>query len=105
MGKNCVIDGDTFVLDGKAVRIVDIETPAAANPECEREAMLAQKAARRLQQLLNAGPLELVAAARDEDVYGRKQRTLLRNGRSLGDMLIAEGLARPRGDAKKSWCA
>ena len=102
---NCVIDGDTFVLNGKAVRVADIDTPEAGDPKCRREAELARKATRRLQQLLNAGPLTLVAQSRDEDVYGRKLRTLMRDGRSIGDTLIAEGLARRWTGSKKSWCA
>src|SRR5437762_4160411 len=41
---------------------------------------------------------------RDEDRYGRKLRTVERNGRSLGEILIAEGLARRWGGARHSWC-
>jgi micrococcal nuclease len=104
-GGNCVIDGDTFVLNGKAIRVADIDTPESGDPKCRREAMLAEKATRRLQQLLNAGPLELRATSRDQDIYGRKLRTVHRDGRSIGDTLIAEGLARRWTGAKKSWCA
>lgn len=104
-GGNCVIDGDTFVLNGKAIRVADIDTPETNDPKCQREAMLAKRATQRLQQLLNAGPLELRAMARDEDVYGRKLRTVHRDGRSIAETLIAEGLAHRWTGAKKSWCA
>lgn len=104
-GGNCVIDGDTFVLDGKAIRVADIDTPETNDPKCQREAMLAKRATQRLQQLLNAGPLELRATARDEDVYGRKLRTVHRDGRSIAETLIAEGLAHRWTGSKKSWCA
>lgn len=41
--------------------------------------------------------------SRDEDRYGRKLRVLVRNGRSLGDILVSEGLAwRERGEAEGS---
>ncbi|MFH1797257.1 MAG: thermonuclease family protein [Pseudomonadota bacterium] len=103
-GRNCVVDGDTFVLNGKAVRVADIDTPEAGNPKCRREAELAAKATRRLRELLNAGPLDLVALSRDEDIYGRKLRTVMRDGRSIGDTLIAEGLARRWTGSKRSWC-
>lgn len=103
-GRNCVIDADTFVLNGKAYRVADIEVPLAADPKCMREAMLADKAKQRLKALLNAGPLELRAAGPDEDVYGRKLRTLHRDGRSLGATLISEGLARPAGGGR-GWCS
>ena len=102
-GKNCVIDADTFVLNGKAYRVADIEVPLAADPKCRREAMLADRAKQRLKALLNAGPLELRAAGPDEDVYGRKLRTIHRDGRSLGAVLVSEGLARPAGGGK-GWC-
>jgi micrococcal nuclease len=35
-----------------------------------------------------------VRNGRDEDRYGRKLRVVVRDGRSIGDMLVAEGLAR-----------
>ena len=96
-------DADTFVLNGKAYRVADIEVPLSADPKCRREAMLADRAKQRLKALLNAGPLELRGAGPDEDVYGRKLRTLHRDGRSLGATLISEGLARPAG-GNKGWC-
>jgi len=104
-GSNCVVDGDTFVLNGKAIRVADIDTPESGEPKCQREAMLAAKAKRRLKELLNAGPIELRAIARDEDIYGRKLRTVHRDDRSLGDMLISEGLAHKWIGRKQSWCA
>lgn len=104
-GPNCVVDGDTFVLNGKAIRVADIDTPEAGQPKCQREAMLAARAKERLQQLLNAGPIELRAISRDQDIYGRKLRTVHRDGRSLGDTLISEGLARRWIGRKQSWCA
>jgi endonuclease YncB( thermonuclease family) len=57
-----------------------------------------------LQALLNAGPFTLVAATRDQDQYGRKLRTVSRGGRSLGDVLVAEGLARRWNGPRGSWC-
>jgi len=102
--RGCVIDGDTFVLDGKAIRVAGIEVPESGSPECAREAALADRARQRLKQLLNAGPVELVAGSEDRDVYGRKQRAVLRDGRPLAETLIAEGLARPASAARKGWC-
>ncbi|MGE3306913.1 MAG: thermonuclease family protein, partial [Rhizobiaceae bacterium] len=36
--------------------------------------------------------------------YGRLLRTVHRNDHSLGDTLIAEGLARPYDGGRRSWC-
>ena len=60
----------------------------------------------RLRGLLSAGAFEIrQAGLRDEDRYGRKLRTVHRDGRSLGDVLVAEGLARERGGRREPWCS
>ena len=55
-------------------------------------------------ELLAAGPFELSPVDRDEDRYGRKLRVVTRNGRSLGDQLVAEGLARTWTGRREPWC-
>jgi micrococcal nuclease len=102
--ENCVIDGDTIRYGGTKIRLEDIDAPEVSSPKCASEAALGRQATRRLVELLNAGPFELVSGGRDEDRYGRKLRVIERNGRSVGDMLIAEGLARPWDGARRSWC-
>jgi micrococcal nuclease len=103
-GENCVIDGDTFRLDGASIRIADIDTPESRNAQCAAEKALAERATARLQQLLNAGPFVLADYERDTDRYGRKLRIVTRNGKSLGGVLVAEGLARRWDGARHSWC-
>lgn len=103
-GRNCVVDGDTFWADGAKIRIADIDTPETHPPRCAEEAELGARATRRLQALLNQGPFELEISGRATDRYGRQLRTVTRNGRSIGDMLVAEGLARPYGRGRQSWC-
>jgi micrococcal nuclease len=94
--QNCVIDGDTIRYGGTKIRLEDIDTPETHEPGCASEAALGRRATRRLLELVNAGPFQLVrTGGRDEDRYGRKLRTITRGGRSMGDVLIAEGLARP----------
>ena len=103
--QNCVIDGDTIRYGGIKIRLADIDAPEVFSPKCASEAARGQRATRRLLELINAGPFQLVrSGGRDEDRYGRKLRTLERGGRSLGDMLIAEGLARRWDGARRSWC-
>lgn len=41
---------------------------------------------------------------RNLDIHGRKLRVLMRDGQSLGDILIAQGLARSWDGARRSWC-
>lgn len=101
---DCVVDGDTFWLGGTKIRIADIDTPEVGKPACAGEAALGMRATARLETLLKAGPFELHSVDRDEDVYGRKLRTVLRDGRSIGDTLVAEGLAHPWLGYQEDWC-
>lgn len=100
----CVVDGDTFWLDGVKIRIADINTPEVSAPQCTAEAALGQRATMRLAALLNDGPFDIVRSGRDEDQYGRKLRIVEREGRSLGAQLVAEGLAHEWGGHRQSWC-
>jgi endonuclease YncB( thermonuclease family) len=103
--QNCVIDGDTIRYGGAKIRLEDIDTPETHEPSCASEAALGRRATRRLLELVNAGPFQLVRIGeRDEDRYGRKLRTITRDGRSVGDVLIAEGLAHRWDGARRSWC-
>jgi endonuclease YncB( thermonuclease family) len=104
--RDCVMDGDTFYLGSQSIRMVGIDAPESHPPRCAREARLGAQAAHRLLALLNAGPFDLERSTfRDSDIYGRKLWTVTRNGRSLRDTLISEGLARAYGSGRKSWCA
>jgi len=103
-GSNCVIDGDTFRLDDQPIRIADIDTPETRNYGCAAEKALGDRATARMRQLLNAGPFELAPYERDEDQYGRKLRIVRRDGQSLGQMLVAEGLAHAWDGARHPWC-
>lgn len=100
----CVVDGDTFWLGGTKIRIADIDTPEIGKPECAAEAALGQQATLRMRDLLSAGPFALAPADRDEDGFGRKLRIVMRDGASVGDILVAEGLAHPWGGALRDWC-
>lgn len=100
----CVVDGDTFWLEGEKVRIADINAPETHGAGCAYEQQLGDAATARLIVLLNAGPFALEAGSRDRDKYGRALRTVVRNGRSLGAELVAEGLAETWKGRRSSWC-
>lgn len=103
-GSNCVVDGDTFRLDGERIRIADIDAPETHPSRCAEEARLGNAATERLQALLNAGPVRLAIRDRDTDRYGRKLRVVLRGGQSLGAQLVDEGLARAWTGRRRPWC-
>ena len=103
--RTCVVDGDTIWLEGVKIRIADIDTPEISQPKCDSEYQLGIKARDRLVVLLNQGEFSAVPIGnRDEDQYGRKLRVLMRDGRSIGDQLVAEGLARTWSGRREPWC-
>ena len=99
---NCVHDGDTAWIEGEKIRIADIDTPEL-NGKCEYERRLALRARNRLVELLNSGKFEIVRTGRDR--YGRTIATLHRSGRSIGDQLVSEGLARKWSGRREPWCS
>lgn len=103
--KTCVVDGDTIWLDGVKIRVADIDTPEISTPRCDAELALGLEARDRLVVLLNEGDFSLEPIGnRDEDRYGRKLRVIVRSGRSLGDQLVSEGLARTWSGRREPWC-
>ena len=107
----CVIDGDTFKLGQRRVRIIGIDAPETQHAKCPEEARLGEQATAKLQQLLNEGPFEMVAPAYGrQDRYGRDLRVIRRTRADGGTQSIAEemretGLAhRYMGGFKPGWC-
>ena len=101
----CVVDGDTFWLQGEKVRLSDINAPETHSAGCAAEQARGEAATRRLIALLNLGPFALVTNGRERDRYGRQLRIASRQGRSLGAQLVAEGLAEPWRGRRSDWCA
>jgi micrococcal nuclease len=54
--------------------------------------------------LLNQGGFSLQSIDRDQDQYGRDLRIITRDGQSLGDILVAEGLAERWQGYRRNWC-
>jgi len=104
-GPACVIDGDTFKLGDRKIRITGIDAPELAEPRCPEESALARRAADRLRALLNEGRFDMIAhRLQRQDRHGRDLMIVERNGVSIGGQLIEEGLAHRYIGAKRSWC-
>ncbi|MGV2129465.1 thermonuclease family protein [Agrobacterium vitis] len=101
---NCVVDGDIFWIQGEKIRVADIDTPELSPPRCAAERIKGEAAKVRLRVLLSAGPFLMSAGLRDEDRYGRKLRTVTRNGQPLGEIVVGEGLAHRWDGARRGWC-
>ncbi|MBL4858400.1 MAG: thermonuclease family protein [Erythrobacter sp.] len=98
--EHCVVDGDTFWHEGEKIRISDIDTPEL-NSQCAYERNLAVKARNRLLTILQA-PYRI--NRHGEDRYGRTLAVVTINGRSVGDMLVSEGLALTWTGRREPWC-
>ena len=99
--RNCVVDGDTLWLDGEKIRILNIDTPEI-DGKCTYERNLAQRAKRRLRELVDYKPIEL--GRRGEDRYGRTLAIVNAAGRDVGAVLISEELARRWDGGRRPWC-
>jgi endonuclease YncB( thermonuclease family) len=101
---DCVVSADSFMLQGQKIRIAGIEVPNIKKPRCEAERIKASDAKLRIRAFLDSGPFDVHAAnANDQDSSGQKIRAVTRNGISLSDILVREGLARRPG-ASGGWC-
>ena len=110
-GPACVIDGDTFKLGSRKIRIIGIDTPETHPARCAKEAELGEAATARLQILLNQGPFEMSAWAHNgNDRYGRELRAISRklpdgSTQSIAADMRESGLARRyMGGFKMGWC-
>ena len=103
--RTCVVDGDTIWLEGEKIRIADIDTPEIGEAKCQSEHDRGILAPDRLAGLLNEGKFDVIpGGGRNEDQYGRKLRVLTRDGLSLGNVLVSEGLARTWSGQREPWC-
>jgi micrococcal nuclease len=100
------IDGDTIINPaGEMIRIANIDT-AEIEGRCESERALAQKAKAATQSALDrAGSVTLRPYERSRDRHGRTLAYVLVDGRDLGELLVAQGLARRWTGRRQSWCS
>lgn len=105
----CVVDGDTFKLGKRKVRIVGIDAPEI-HGQCDAEIALAERATAKLQELLNQGAFTMTGRIGDmHDRYGRDLRTIERvradgSVQSIADDMRESGLAHRYTGFKWGWC-
>jgi micrococcal nuclease len=100
------VDGDTIILDGRHVRVANIDAPEIHEYHCDAELRLGLVAKRRMAELLASGPLTVHEGdhGRMVDRYGRTLATIEVDGKDIGEILIAEGLARRWTGHRRPWC-
>ncbi|WP_118858272.1 thermonuclease family protein [Sphingomonas mesophila] len=108
-GHACVVDGDTFRLGQRRIRIVGIDAPETQG-QCAAERALALRATEGLQRLLNQGPFTMTAGLDDmTDRYGRELRVVSRTRpdgtrQSIAAEMRDAGLAARYLGRKSDWC-
>jgi micrococcal nuclease len=107
----CVIDGDTFKIDERNIRIVGIDAPEVHEPNCPAEAAMGEAATAELQRQLNIAPFAMRSRIDDPvDGYGRELMVLSRTDddgaeQSLAATLLASGkVQRYLGGLRGGWC-
>ena len=109
-GQACVVDGDTFKLGQRKIRIVGIDAPETHPANCPEEARLGEAATAQLMRLLNQGPFEMAGRIDDmRDRYGRDLRVISRarpggTSQSIAEDMRTSGLAHRYLGHKTSWC-
>lgn len=111
-----IIDGDTVAFEATwlpdplkkelSIRVYGVDTPEKGfRAKCPKEAERGQAATKFTQKVLSEAKL-IQVQLRDWDKYGgRVLGDILVDGKSLRNLLIANGYAREYfGDAKTSWC-
>lgn len=108
-GHACVIDGDTFKIGQRKVRIIGIDAPEV-HGRCPRETVLAEASTAKLQLLLNEGPFTMTGRIGDmRDRYGRDLRAIERTRadgsvQSIANDMREGGLAHRYLGFKTTWC-
>jgi endonuclease YncB( thermonuclease family) len=114
-----VLDGDTIRIAGETFRLVGFDAPETYRARCPSERALGNRATFRLRQLVAGGGLDFeqircACHAGTEGTarcnYGRSCGVLKARGKDVGEVLIAESLARPfvcgrtSCPAREAWC-
>ncbi len=104
--KTCLVDGDTIWLHGVKYRMEGYDTPEPQTQICggAAEVALAHKASARLLQLLNTNRWTAETSGQLDRTGNRTLITIRIGGRDVGDILIAERLARHWPDGDEWWC-
>jgi endonuclease YncB( thermonuclease family) len=111
-----VIDGDTVELRVNwlppelgtklSLRVYGIDTPEKSfRAKCEREKAAGEAASLFTKDALQSATTKQIIIKEWDKFGGRVLGDMMLDGKSLREMLISNGFARPYfGDKKKSWC-
>jgi micrococcal nuclease len=110
-----VVDGDTIKCDGVNMRdmgdgapfVSGYDTPEIRDAKCDAERRLGEVAKRRMQQLVATPGVQVIDSGERDRTRSRRPLVWIKlpDGRSVGSVLIAEGLAREwTPNYRADWC-
>jgi endonuclease YncB( thermonuclease family) len=100
-----VLSGDTFIVDGRGVRLANAFAPEPIpRARCWAEALAAKQTARAVQQLMREATTIEVRPTGPRDSYNREFAIVMLGGLDLGQTLYDEGMAGRPGTSRFSWC-
>ena len=100
-----VVDGDTLDADGVRYRFANIDAPETGdNAKCFLERERGEEAKRAAIRLVRTASVVAVRRTWRKDRFGRRVAFVLVDGADLGDLLVAQGLARRWRGKRERWC-
>lgn len=97
----CVVDGDTFWLNGEKIRPEGFDAPEMGKPNCHRPAAGAVESRAELARLLSGAQLGI---ERHGMSFNRRLARVTVNGADLATLMIRAGRARAYVPGEAPWC-
>jgi len=101
-GQACVLGPGAYAYQGRSYHLSDVSVPSLAGAQCPVEAERAQAGRLALLAMLNGGAFD---AHPDEADADPSARMLVRDGVSLGELMILKNYAQPWSGTPVDWCA
>lgn len=101
-GDACVLSADSYAWRGRVYHLADVSVPQDAGALCPEEAARARDGRAALAVMMNGGSFEARPDPADPDASARM---LVRDGVSIGQLMILKGHARPWSRTPIDWCA
>lgn len=97
--------GGEFFWYGERLRLKGWDIPEMYRSECSSpEKELGTRAVGRMNELMNSPGAQIIMFRNQHDTYGRNWASIIVRGKDIGEILQAEGLARPLAHPRKTWC-
>jgi hypothetical protein len=101
-GQACVLTADSYAWRGHLYHLTGISVPSLTGARCPQEAVLARQSRATLAAMMNGGNFDARPDPADRDPDAR---LLMRDGVSLGTLMILKGQAREASAQPIDWCA